>query len=258
MRTPSAPLGKMPNRSATLSALLVGSCGCDPRPTELVGAHRHIPKTSPTHATKRKTIRRAAYKVSPVLGIGDTASTQGSATTQTSTAITWTPSDATAFGQQTDSLWTQLNAALVSCSTGQSGTATSATSTGQGNGLSAQQLANFEADYIAWEAFYQKAQNADAASWFGDSFDGLWWNTDTISDYQGKAAAWYNIIQTACPTATLPVLTPATPPSGLASLLTPSADSLKALTGAVLVGAALWFSWPLLSGLRKKNPRRRG
>jgi len=192
-------------------------------------------------------------------GIGQMTNTSSSssstgqpgATTQTTTSIVWTPSDATQFASETDQLWQALNSSVVSCSTGQTGTPTSSQSTNQGNGLAAAQLAQFQEDYIAWEAFYQKAQNADASSLFGDSFQGLWWNTDTISQYQGKAAAWYNIIQAACPSTTLPTLSPATPGSFLSNLFPPSADTVKALTVAAVVGSALWFTWPWLARLRR-------
>lgn len=200
---------------------------------------------------------RGRGRIPPVRGpsrgpLGDilVRSPVGAATTQSTTNIVWTPNDATAFGQQTDQLWQALNTSVVSC-TSTSGTQQGATSSGSGQGLTSQQFSLFETDYIAWEAFYQKAVNADASSLFGDSFQGLWWNTDTISAYQGKAAAWYNIIQAACPSTTLPTLNPPTPGSFLSNLFPPSADTVKAITVAAVVGTALWFSWPWLAKLRK-------
>lgn len=194
--------------------------------------------------------------------VGQTTSTSSSSSssgtqattdtlTPTGSSITWTPNNATQYAQQTDQVWQALNTAVVSCTSStpmQSG----ATSSGTGQGLTSQQFSLFQQDYIAWEGFYQLAQNADASSPVGISTDGLWWNDDKISLYQGKATAWYNTIQAACPNATLPTLQPATSTSSfLSNLFQPSADTVKALTVAAVVGTGLWFAWPWLARLRK-------
>ena len=164
----------------------------------------------------------------------------GAATTQTTTNIVWTPSDAQAFATETDQLWQALDRAAVE----------SSSKTG---GLTGAELGNFQIDYVNWNVFFQR----DSGALFTGSR--FWWDTDTLSDYQSKAVAWFNLIQARSPDVTLPVLSQGVPPSGLLALI-PSADAVKWGTIAVLAGGVAWFAWPWIAGARamktRKNPRR--
>ncbi len=168
----------------------------------------------------------------------------GGATTQQTTSIVWTPDDAVAFAQQTDQLWQALNAAAVQSS----GVGTSGTTQAAGTQLTGQTIVKFINDYEEWSAFYAGAQNSVFSS------ATLWWNTDTISAFQGKAAGWYNTIQTLNPSATLPQLSPAAP--GTLAWF-PSKGTVLWGAGLAAAGGVLWFAWPWLTRARKKNPRRR-
>jgi hypothetical protein len=206
--------------------------------------------SAPPGPRKHRIRKQAAGQGSPRLagleryGPGSIAG----ATTQTTTDITWSPNDSVAFAQQTDQLWQALNAAAVQSS----GTGTAGQSQASSTQLSGQELVNFINDYEGWSAFYSGALDSAFAPAI------LWWNTDTISSYQGKAAGWYNIIQALNPNATLPTLSPAT---GELSFM-PSKGTVLFLGAVALAVGGVWFAWPWLSKIRggatrRSNPRAR-
>lgn len=163
----------------------------------------------------------------------------GAATTQDTTALVWLPSDAERFANETQKVWTQLDAAMLTCAT------TPASSGSSTPSLGADRQAAFMADFTEWETFFS-----------GGGPYSFWWNTDTISASQAKAAAWYNEIQKACPAGTnLPKLPKPTPGADLATATQVGAGLL--VVG--VVGVGVWFAWPWLSSFRTtktKAPRK--
>lgn len=153
-------------------------------------------------------------------------------TTQSSWTPGMTPSEAQQNALQLDSLWQQLNAVAMQ----ESGDGT----------LNSTQMAQFQLDYENWESWYTQAKAADQASLLGDSFNGIWWNYDTVNLYTSKASAWYNTFKATDPSVAsdLPALPgPAPPP---VDPLAGVSSTIEWGVIAVLIGVGLWLLWPAL------------
>lgn len=148
----------------------------------------------------------------------------GAATTELAPHILWSPSEAQQVADDINGMWVALESAIAACP------------------KPFALLADWLVDYTAWSTFYSQT-----SSW------GFWWNASELNSWTDTANAWRTKVSQACGTAGLP---PGGPSSALDSLENFVTDA-KWVVGIGLAGTALWFAWPWLVELRKKNPRRR-
>jgi hypothetical protein len=137
-----------------------------------------------------------------------------------------------------DTMWTQLNPAVVHCLS-------------QGK-LSSAQGTDFQSDYEGWEAFYndQSAPFGAPPLLPGQTFPpgsrlGIS-DLSTIDAWWGKALGWRNIVAQSCGSADLPVVAPQAEGWGH-----DAAVALESIAVLTAIGLGVWFLWPMLVGARK-------
>jgi hypothetical protein len=142
--------------------------------------------------------------------------------------VIWSPSVAQELADETNGLWLELESVVLNCKPSPFS-----------------QLDAFLRDFEAWTAYY-----ANSSSW------SLWWNTGTIESWQKTAVQWRAVLSDSkeCVSTSNPL-----PPGGNDTTIQEDLASLgnvgsvaKGAAALVLVGAAVWFSWPWLAGARAR------